>query len=929
MRKAIFTIVSNNYLHFARTLFESAAVHHPDCDRLCVVVDSDTSVAVSLSDAFAVVGIDELALPHPRRFVFRYSILELNTAVKPFAFAALFARGYDQVVYLDPDIRLYAPMQAVFERLDADADIVLTPHLLSPMTDAGRPSELDIRVAGTYNLGFCALARRDAAKAFVSWWQDKLVDRCLIDFAAGIFVDQSWVDLVPGLFGNVSILRDPGYNVAYWNLAQRGVRRVDGHWTVDGGPLVFFHFSGLDPSRPQAFSKHQDRFTLATIGSVDVLVIDYAEAVRANGAEAFGALPYGFGCFDDGTAIPDFLRETYRADGGLQRLMGDNPFSQSSILTALVPSRQVGRRATTRAMDALWQTRAEVRREFPLTDDASIERYWHWFVAEAPKFVAEPVARAHAAMLGTMSGGPSSAAAWLLPRGWFFDEGNVADAGAWVMPEAAIPVRLYGDAELVVEGYYEAECVERQTGTKGAVLHVLLRDALVLELILDTSGPFAASAMLPADSPLGTAELVFRCSGHFVPHAIGIGDDFRSLAWRARRITLGGDVLLDAARRPPIEPLDALVHVEGVDLVGYLAAESGVGESVRAFARACDAVGLGYSACDVGYQNTNRQTDASLDAARTATSRYGINVLHVNADQTPATLAVLQPVYRAAGITIAYWHWEQPVLPMPLLPSFEGLTEVWVPSAFVHEAVATIAPIPVFKVPHAIEFAVPASPERSVFGLRDDRFCVLAMYDLDSSSYRKNPLAAVEAFRRAFGSRTDATLVVKTINADHNPDAYRELLDAIADLPDVRLIDRYLDRHAVYALEAACDCFVSLHRAEGFGLALAEMMYLGKPVVATGWSGNMEFMTPMNSFPIDYALKPLARTIGVYERGPAWAEADVDQAAHVLARLVDDATLRRATGTRAATHMRRHFAPARIGSLYRKRLGLLSLRRPR
>jgi glycosyltransferase involved in cell wall biosynthesis len=142
----------------------------------------------------------------------------------------------------------------------------------------------------------------------------------------------------------------------------------------------------------------------------------------------------------------------------------------------------------------------------------------------------------------------------------------------------------------------------------------------------------------------------------------------------------------------------------------------------------------------------------------------------------------------------------------------------------------------------------------------------------------------------------------------------------------VVLIDEVLTREQVYSLQAACDCLLSLHRAEGFGLAPAEMMYLGKPVIATGWSGNMEFMTPMNSFPVEYTLEPLQRSIGVYQAGLNWAEPSVEHAAHCLLRLLNDKNLASQIGARGAKTMRTEFSARAIGKRYRERLALVSQR---
>lgn len=939
MPKAVFTIVSSNYLHYARTLLQGAAEHLPDCERICVLVDRDPSHALAFADEFSVVQLDEIGLPDPARFTFRYSILELNTAIKPWAFAWLFDKGYSEVVYLDPDIRLYRPIDEVFALLEGGADIVVTPHLLAPMTDDKTPSELHIRVAGSYNLGFCALANRANARSFIDWWQAKLVHRCVVDFAAGIFVDQSWIDLVPGMFDNVAILRHPGYNVAYWNLAQRTVANGADGWTAAGQPLVFFHFSGFDAEASDPFSKHQDRFTLDTIGEARVLAADYAAALIDNGARTLKAIPYGYGTFDDGTGIPDFVRQAYRNDERLRASMGDDPFAHASVLGTTLPPSRPGHLPITIAMRSMWDGRPDVRATFPLTTDESVVHFHEWFANEGAAFLSAPLRAEHAAlraslvyMIDSIVPAPGEATPTVgardlvTPRGWFVHEPDIAAAGIWVTPDAGLPCIVANEATLVVEGTYLAELIERGTGSPACELTVELDGSAIATARLETGGRFVLHARGPSTGATSVSELRFRCSSHFVPLAIGLGDDARQLAWRAHRITLGDEVLLDAARNPAVRPIDAVRAVDGVNLVGYLSAESGIGESLRSFARACNAVGLRCSTYDVGHQSPNRQHDRSLQSLVVTRTVHRIDVLHVNADQTRATLAELPPSHRDADIRIGYWHWEQPELPISFLPSFEGLTEVWVPSGFVHDAVASISPVPVFKVPHAIGFSVPAAMDRASFELPSDRFLVLTMYDFDSYQVRKNPQAAIDAYRLACGTRDDCALVVKTINGDRNVEARSALRDALADLPGVHWIDRYLFRDEVYALENACDCFVSLHRSEGFGLGLAEMMYLGKPVLGTGWSGNMEFMTPMNSFPIDYVLKPLEHSVGVYEAAQPWAEADVGHAAHVLRQLIDDADLRSRIGQRAASDMRQLFSPARIGSRYLGRLGLLAMR---
>src|SRR5260370_44972 len=195
--------------------------------------------------------------------------------MKPWMFEHLFAMGYDRVVYLDPDIVIYSPLIELDSTPSPGAGesfLTLTPHLTGFIGGDEHPSERTILQAGAYNLGFLALSRRPPLDRFLAWWQEKLEFQCVVDTVRGLFVDQKWMDLAPGLFPAVEILRHEGYNVAYWNLGQRTVVRGDADATVpmvatvNGQPLRFFHFSGFDPTFPYRVSKHANSRRLGCIG---------------------------------------------------------------------------------------------------------------------------------------------------------------------------------------------------------------------------------------------------------------------------------------------------------------------------------------------------------------------------------------------------------------------------------------------------------------------------------------------------------------------------------------------------------------------------------------------------------------------------------------------------------------------------------------
>jgi glycosyltransferase involved in cell wall biosynthesis len=226
---------------------------------------------------------------------------------------------------------------------------------------------------------------------------------------------------------------------------------------------------------------------------------------------------------------------------------------------------------------------------------------------------------------------------------------------------------------------------------------------------------------------------------------------------------------------------------------------------------------------------------------------------------------------------------------------------------------------------HAIDPPIPAGDGRTRFNLPAGGFLFLFVYDFNSTQERKNPAAVIQAFRRAFPNGGPAGLVIKCQNAHRQPEDFAALEAELAGVPGVHLINRTVSRADVSALQQACDCFVSLHRAEGFGLGVAEAMFLGRPAIATNWSGPAEFVTPANGCPVDYRLVRLERDHGPYARGQTWADPDVDHAAHWMRQLVADEALCRRLGQQAAADIRRLFSPEAVGRRYARRLAAFSL----
>jgi len=376
----------------------------------------------------------------------------------------------------------------------------------------------------------------------------------------------------------------------------------------------------------------------------------------------------------------------------------------------------------------------------------------------------------------------------------------------------------------------------------------------------------------------------------------------RHRAWRLlpaqgrRRLAVTAAAML-APR--PARPAPDVTH--GIIVAGEFTRASGLGEGARLMLLALRQLGVPCWSLDIGPLLPAHRDDLPASVPIEPPAGAAL-VLHVNAPLVPMVLLRLPRKLTQQRRIIGYWAWELPALPPDWRVGARYVHEAWVPSGFTASAAETVLPGRVRIVPHAVTTAPPAPAPlyRAAFGLPPDAVVILTAANLASSFSRKNPLAAVAAFRAAFGARPDRILVLKLGNPEHFPADFAQVRSAVAGAPNIRLETRTLPAGESDALTAAADIVLSLHRSEGFGLVLAEAMLLGKPVIATGWSGNMEFMDETNSLVVPCRLIPAHDPRGVYELpGAMWAEPDIGAASAMLTRLADDPALREVLGTRA------------------------------
>ena len=690
------TIVARNYLAHARVLTASFLEHHPEGHVDVLLLDDMDHEGQRADEPFSITSPYEIGLERAEfhRMAMMYTTLELATAVKPWFLRTLLERFDGEVLYLDPDMLVFGSLPDVFDSI-RESSIALTPHLIHPLEPDGRePDETAILNAGIFNLGFIGVSR-DAGE-FLDWWSRRLSRECIVDIQHARFVDQRWVDLAAGMF-SPSILRDPGLNVAHWNLPQRHVSYRDGTWYANGVPLRLYHFSGFDPDHPEVLSKHQGldpRIAPSATRALTRLYEDYAGRLQRAEYALVRSLPFRFERFSDGTTITPAARRAYR-------------------------------------------------------------------------------------------------------------------------------------------------------------------------------------------------DRVVRLE----QHAVSVPDPFF----------------------PRAEPR------HGVNIVGYLRAELGVGEAARQLAKAMRAAEIQTSSIAVA-STQNRQEHAFEGGTE---ALYDVNLLCVNADQVPTVASTLGDELFEGRYTIGVWFWEVDVFPPTMLAAAAYVDEVWVASEHVARALRSAVAVPVTTYPVSIERPAPITLERADLALPEDRTVFLFTFDFASTLERKNPLGLVEAYRKAFGPEDGAHLVVKSINGHRYAEGLSRVVEAAAGRHDITVVDEYYSAEQTAALVGLCDCYVSLHRSEGLGLGMLEAMAHGRPVVATGYSGNLEFMNSENSYLVPYELVHVPSGCEPYPVDASWADPDLEIAAAMMREVLRDPGRASAIGARAKADVERLHNPARAGAAVADRLATI------
>lgn len=732
-KNVIFTISSLNYLHYALTVRSSFLKHNSNYSFVIFIVDEIQNKEILdeirrfVSEGVDIRFLGEIKSSVPEfsinEFVIKYNITEANTAIKPYCMKYFFNKGYSKVIYIDPDIKFYSSISKL-DRLFSEYDVIMTPHMTSPYPDDEKMQNAQVIMqAGIYNCGFIAAKNTVNGNNLASFWAKQLYAKCFIDPHNGLFTDQKWADWFPSLFDKVHILKDQGYNAAYWNLHERKIFKKEDAWYANDDELVFYHFSGLNKNETHNISRHQNRYCLSDFADTDLseLFCDYVDDVNSRKADVFASTPYYFN---------------------------------------YIPS-----------------TSIEIK-----------DRYRVPFAKKLSKYK--------------------------------------------VIMYASDPSRKF-----------------RTVFTYAKILYRNYRISNLFELLL---------------------------------------------GYREKKA------------------------IDGVNLIGYFDEAHSIGEVGRNFIRKMYATGIAFALYNIesGASKIPQVEQAEFAEYMVKKLPYMNNVFIVNADALPVVYKNRPELFKGrhnAGI----WFWEFETGFQKYAPAHKYLDEVIVYSDHVLKGISGYLPkdCAISKKTYPFDGydkeLIPSSEILDKYGISDGGFRLFFNFDYNSSYDRKNPEAILYAYAKAFANIADVSLIIKTSNEENSPENREKLQNLILNLNlsgKIRLVSEILSKNEMLSLINACDAYISLHRAEGLGLGMMDAMNLGKPVIATNYGGNTDFMTTKNSIPINYKMVKANTTFDAYRDVEEWAEADIDQAADALLMLYNNENLRKSIGEEAKSDIAEKYA---------------------
>lgn len=368
-----------------------------------------------------------------------------------------------------------------------------------------------------------------------------------------------------------------------------------------------------------------------------------------------------------------------------------------------------------------------------------------------------------------------------------------------------------------------------------------------------------------------------------------------------------------------IKPFEPERYLPGINLIGNIMAESGLGQSCRLVANELEHTGMPFTIYNYNQLGTVKEEDKRWEVKISSELPYNINLIHIGPYEFGLAYAQLPGTVWDFRYNIAFWLWELEEFPEEWVPCFACLDEIWTPSEFISNSIRKKTNLPVRTIPYCVNASIQKSYDREYFHLSMDCFYFLMMYDSNSIAERKNPRGTIAAYKKAFNkSEKKVGLIVKINNA--SKEEIQLVQKELEGYSNIHILTDTLDKDQVNSLIKCSDVLVSLHRAEGFGLVLAEAMILGVPTIATNWSSNIEFMNPEVSCLVDYKLIELDKDMGPFKKGNRWADPNVTNASEYMIKLYKDKAFYQEIAKKAKDYIEDKLSMDRAAELMKQRV---------